>query len=548
MKVDPTGLRSAAQRIMAALAQLPTADALHPPLAADPVSQGAAIRLTSGGSTLAALLADLALGLAATADVLAGVGIGFGGKEHANTTNLTDLGASASSATVTGYAPPPGFSPDVRPPLPPLAPMMGEAVSRATHTGDIGAAEEFITGWTHVADAVDDAAAAVAQVVGNLPDVWNSELSTPVVRSHLLSCRTALSELGQRARRLAGQANRHADDLVQARQDIPPPHEFDRLKEQTRQTWKANLETGGKYAPALAALHARNVALNDQAVQGHANYHVITDTTTAPDPAADAPWAGGTDPAAAAIGDPRTADQLDPTSGRNPPGDNPHSADQLAGLMSTMLPTVLAAVGGLTGGMLSAVTKAPEALGQAVTQAAGAAMQGLSGALGSPADTTAGDVRASGPGAGDPAVDTAGPGSAGTTPASGADSPTPSVRPSTGPAPTPPTVPAGALPEPTQGASGPGAMMPMAMPMGAMMPGGATAGHQQKGQHAKHLVVPRTPHTESVTGKVSEDRIARSASPTPPTDPRDELPPHTPQQPQPTVRRITMTPRTDDLS
>jgi hypothetical protein len=548
MKVDPAGLGSAAQRIMAALGQLPTADALHPPLGADPVSRGAAIRLTSGGSTLAALLADLALGLAATADVLACVGIGFGGQEHANTTNLTDLAASASSATVTGYASPPGFSPDVRPPLPPLAPMTGEAVSRATHTGDIGAGEAFITGWTQVADAVDDAAAAVAQVVDNLPDVWNSELSTPVVRGHLLSYHAALSELGQRARRLARQAARHADDLIQARQDIPPPHEFDRLKEQTRQTWKANLDTGGKYAPALAALHARNVALNDQAVQGYGNYYLITDTTTAPDPAADAPWAGGTDPAAAAIGHPRTADQRDPTSRRNAPGDTPQSADRLAGLMSTMLPTVLSAVGGLTGGMLSAVTKAPEALGQAVTQAAGAAMQGLSGALASPADTTAGDVGAGDPGAADPAVDAGGPGGAGTIPTSGADSPTRSVRPSTGPTPTPPTLPAGALPEPTQGASGPGAMMPMAMPMGAMMPGGATAGDQQKGQRAKHLVVPRTPHTESVTGKVSEDRIARSASQTPPTDPRDELPPHTPQQPQPTVRRITMTPRTDDLS
>src|ERR1700751_2587603 len=105
MKVDPAGLGSAAQRITAALAQLPTADAVHPPLGADPASQGGAIRLTSGGSTLAALLADLAFGLAATADVLAGVGIGFGGKELANTTNLSDLGSSASSATVARDAP-----------------------------------------------------------------------------------------------------------------------------------------------------------------------------------------------------------------------------------------------------------------------------------------------------------------------------------------------------------------------------------------------------------------------------------------------------------
>jgi hypothetical protein len=70
----------------------------------------------------------------------------------------------------------------------------------------------------------------------------------------------------------------------------------------------------------------------------------------------------------------------------------------------------------------------------------------------------------------------------------------------------------------------------------------------QQQLRAKHLVVPRTPHTEAVTGKVSEDRIARSASEPPPPDPPDDLPAHTAPQPQPTVRRITMTPRTDDPS
>jgi hypothetical protein len=500
MKVDPTGLGWAAQRIIAALGELPTADALHPPLARDPASQGAAIRLSGGGSTLVALLADLASGLAATADVLANISTGFGGKEDANTANLSDLGQSASSATVTGYAPPPGFSPDVRPPLSPPVPMLGEAVSRATHAGDPGAGEAFIAGWTQVADAVDDAAAVVAQVADNLPEIWNSELSTPVVRNHLLSYHAALSESGRRARGLADQANRHAEDLIQARQDIPDPHEFDGLNEQIRQTWRANLDTGGKYAPALAALNSRKVALSDQALQGYADYHGTTDTTTAPDPAAVAP-------------------------------ENP---GQLAGLMSTMLPAALGAVGGLAGGVLSAMTKVPEALGEAVTQAAGAAVQGISGALAAPADTTAGDV-----GAPDAAANTSGPGSAGTTPASGVDSPTPSVRPSTGPAPTPPTVPAGALPGPAEGASNPGAMMPMVMPMGAMT-GGATGSEKQKDRRAKHLVVPRTPHTESVTGRVSEDRIARSASAPSPPDPPDD--------PLPIVRRMTMTPPTDDSS
>jgi hypothetical protein len=515
MLVDPTGLGAAAQRIMSALAQLPSADAVHPTLAADPASQGAALRLSSGAAALAALLAELAAGLTATADVLGAVAVGFGGTEQANAANLSNLGGVAASPTVTGFAPPAVWGPDVRPPLPPPAPMLGEGVSRAAHAGDPGAGEAFVSGWTSVADAVDAAAAVVAQVVDALPDTWNSPLSTPVVRNHLLGYHMALSQSGRRARGLARQANRHADDLIQARQDIPDPRRFDELNEQIRQTWKANLDTGGKYAPALAALNARKVALNDQALLGYANYHGTTDITTAPDPAA-----------------------------ADAPGATAESAGQPAGLMSTMLPAALGAVGGLAGGVLSTVTKVPEALAQAVTQAAGAAMQGLSGAMGSPPDTTAG---AADPRAADPAADASGAGSPETTPASGVDTPTPSVRPSTGAAPTPPTVPPGALSGPAQGASGPGATMPMGMPMGAMTPGGATGGGKQKDQRAKHLVVPRTPHTESVTGKVSEDRIARSASaPSPPDPPHD--PPPGGQRPQPIVRRITMTPPTDDPS
>jgi hypothetical protein len=89
--------------------------------------------------------------------------------------------------------------------------------------------------------------------------------------------------------------------------------------------------------------------------------------------------------------------------------------------------------------------------------------------------------------------------------------------------------------------------MPMGMPMGAMTPGAGSGAGQQRAQRAKQLVVPRTPHTESVTGKVSEDRIARSSSaPGPPEPPGDEPP--SASGPQPVVRRITMTPPQDDSS
>ena len=87
------------------------------------------------------------------------------------------------------------------------------------------------------------------------------------------------------------------------------------------------------------------------------------------------------------------------------------------------------------------------------------------------------------PGVPDPGSGEVSPGAGETTPASGGPtSPTPPVVPSTGPAPTPPTVPGGALPEPSPAAPGPGGMMPMGMPMGAMMPpGGAAGGGRQQG-------------------------------------------------------------------
>ena len=85
-----------------------------------------------------------------------------------------------------------------------------------------------------------------------------------------------------RARGLSRQANQHAGDVIQARQDIPSPQEFDQLNDQIRQTFRANQATGGKYAPVLAALNARKVALNGKAVQGFGSYHLVTETTTAP--------------------------------------------------------------------------------------------------------------------------------------------------------------------------------------------------------------------------------------------------------------------------
>ena len=363
---------------------------------------------------------------------------------------------------------------------------------------------------------------------------------------------------------LARQADLHAGDVTQARRDIPPPQEFDELNQQLRQTWQANQATGGKYAPALAALNARKADLNTKAVHGFDTFYAKTDTTTAAqlqdenalamnDPGAGpdgadptaSPGAGpdGADPTTSP-GDPAAGDQVDAGQGLDSAAVNPESAGELAGLLPTLIPAVLGAAGGLVGGVMSALTKAPEALAQAATQAAGAAVQGVSGALGPGNDSP--DAGETDPGLpGDPSAFSGSPGE--TTPASGGPTPlTPPVVPSTGPTPTPPKMPAGGLPAPVEAAPAAGAMMPMGMPMGGMMPpGGGPGAGGQKRQRPHHVVVPRTPHTESVTGKLSEDRIAVSSTAPPSHEPPDDpLPPA--KGPQPVIRRITMAPPKND--
>jgi hypothetical protein len=554
MKVDPAGLASAAQRMTASLGQLPSGEQVHPPLAADSASQGAALRLTAGASTLAALIGELAAGLATTAGVLSGIGAGFEGIEAANTVNLRTLRGNADSAPFTGFAPPPAHSPDVRPPLSPRAEVMGEMISRATHSGDPAGGEGFVRGWSRVADAVDEAADVVIRVVDGLPETWNSEVATRVVRAHLLTYRRALQQTGARARTLASQAGQHAGDLVQARKDIPSPDEFDKVNEQIRQTFRANQATGGKYAIRLAALNAQKTDLNGKAVQGHGSYHLATEKTTAPDPRDDtalpmddpgAVPAADADRDTAAVGDPGAAGDV--LNGPDPAAGSPESAGQLAGMLPSLIPTVLGAVGGLAGGLLSTVTKAPEAAVQAATQAAGAAVQGLSGAMNPNADTP-GVGNPTSDSAGDPSLDNLGGAGGGgeTTPAAGDGAPTPAVVPTTGPTPTAPTMPTGALPEPVQGTIAGGAMMPM----GAMMPpgGGPGGAQQQKPQRAHRVEVPRTPHSEAVTGKINEDRIARAATTegSGPEPPHDDPPSSPPKGVQPLVRRITMAPPKDD--
>ena len=122
----------------------------------------------------------------------------------------------------------------------------------------------------------------------------------------------------------------------------------------------------------------------------------------------------------------------------------------------------------------------------------------------------------------------------------------PAVTPSTSH--TPPAVPAGASggpPAPTPvGGSAMGAM-PMGMPLGGLMPHGGQGGDGagEKVPADKKVVVPPQPHTEPVTGRVS-DRTAAAAEASrtrAESDDPDDEPPR-----GPIMRRITLAPLQDD--
>ena len=128
-------------------------------------------------------------------------------------------------------------------------------------------------------------------------------------------------------------------------------------------------------------------------MQGFGTFYAKTDAATAaqlkdenPLPMDD-PGAGPdrADPTTS-TGDAAGGDQVDAGHGLDPAGVGPQSAGELAGLLPTLIPAVLGAAGGLVGGVMSTLTKAPEAL----AQAAGAAVQGVSGALGPGNDRTDG--------------------------------------------------------------------------------------------------------------------------------------------------------------
>jgi PPE family len=548
MKVDPSALAAAAQRIAAALDDLTGGDPVHPPLGADAASAGAAARLSAAAATLAALLDAHVAALTGTAAQLDTVAAGFTEQEALNTAAVSALSGTVGDAGVGGFAPPlPPATADVRPPMPPPVPIPGQLISSALSAGTPDGGDAFIAGWTRLAAAVEDAAALLRRSAAGLPESWDSEVATDVVRDHLVSHAQSLGGTATRAYGIVKQAGTHAQQFGQAIADTPSPQEFAAINQQLQLAIQQNAASGGKLAGAVAALSAKKAELETQAQQAYSAYHAATEATTESDPDAAGNWGPGHGGSAGQPGQHGTGG----AGGAGGPM-GPDKAGETASQLPQMMSTALGAAGGLVGGAVSMVGQLPQAVMQAGEQLIGQATQGLSGFGGAgkadaakKLDTPDGEPSHDGIGAG-----SGGGGGRETTPASG--SLPPAVTPSTGLAPTPPTTPGGGLPPPAQpGAPATAGGMPMGIPLGGLMgAGGAGGASGQRAARPKKLVVPPEPHTESVTGKVN-DRIgsAATAAGNPPradTDidpdpPNDGAPGgHSPREKRIVVRRINL--------
>ena len=346
IEVDPAGLTSTAQRIADVLAELMGGDPVHPPLGADPASAGAAARLSTAGASLVAVIGQQALGLAVTAAQLLKVSTTFEIQDLFNKSGLDTLGIP-DLITVTGWAPPSSpIPPDVRPALMPPPPVPGEALSTAVHSGDSNAGAAFISAWRELVSVLEGAADTVRAAAAQLPEQWDSPVSTDAVRDHLYRYAQAFDTSASRACTLAWQADRHAEQNVQARNDIPTPRQYAELRQQIQTVSAANIASGGRYAAQLTQLLGEMTALDSKAMQGYAALHSETEATTAGDgdgaDAAAVTGAASGDPAAGA-GDPRQP-------GKGGDGMSPEKAGQLASMLPQLLPALLGAAGGLVGG------------------------------------------------------------------------------------------------------------------------------------------------------------------------------------------------------
>ena len=552
MKVDVPGLIAAAQKLLGQATSAQGLLAETAPLAADPTSGGAAARLDTASLQLWGAACAQAYSMHKAATHLLMIAAKFGGQEEINAAGLTMLlppSLIADETTLATLEPVPPIPPDVRVPLPSGTPLSGEGFSQLVHTGSATNGGGFTETATNNAIAIDTAATTVREVAASVPDLWDSPVGTAALAGRLNEHVTALNTIADRWFELADQARKHADDYSQTVSATPKPQEF----KDVEAAWSR--AAAAKDPVAMSQAVSARGQLEQRALAEAVRYAGVTETNTSPAgagtpqaPGAGTPAAGGGIPASAAAAGGRAAGVPDQAqlarAGATEAGQAGQAGDA-AGQLAQMLPSALGAVGGLAGGMAGMAGQVPQALMQTGQGLAQAATQGMSG-LASKAPTDAalskkvGDFnpeelsKAKG-GAG------AGGGGGATHPAGALGPP---VTPSTSH--TPPAMPAGGAPPPTAptpaGGSAMGGM-PMGMPIGGMMPHTQGGGDgADKVPADKKVVTPPQPHTEPVTGKVS-DRTAAAAEASrnrADTGPADEPPRG------PVLRRITLAPLNDE--
>ena len=384
-------------------------------------------------------------------------------------------------------------------------------------------------------------------MAATVPDMWDSPEGTAALSGRLMEHANAITTIADRWSELGDEAQKHANDYSQAVTAVPKPKEF---KENEARLQQAQRE---RNSIAVSQLLFQRGELEQRAIATEQRYAFDTELSTSPKgaPPPQAPGAGspagapGVSGAQAAAGAPAAA--VNKAAAGTGEAAQAGQAGEAAGQLAQLLPAALGAIGGLAGGAAGMLGQIPQALMQSGQGLAQAATQGLPGlASKTPPDAelskSVGDLKpeelskAKGGGA------SAGGGGGATHPAGSLGPP---VTPSTSH--TAPTMPAGASapsgPTPA-GGSAMGAM-PMGMPMGGLMPHGAHGGNGAADKvHAdKKVVVPPQPHTEPVTGRVS-DRTAAAAEAArarAESDDPDDDPPR-----GPVMRRITLAPLHDE--
>ncbi|WNG92992.1 hypothetical protein [Mycobacterium sp. ITM-2016-00318] len=554
IKVDVPGLMAAAQKLLGLATSAQGLLAETAPLAADPTSGGAALRLDTASMALWGAACAQAASLHTAATQLMMVAAKFGTLEEINTYGLTMLeGASKATDDVAlaTLPPVPPLPPDARVPISPGPPLTGEGFAKLVHKGSAANGAGFSNTSTNNGVAIDTAAMTVREVAAAVPELWESPTGTAALAGRLNEYVTTLNAIADRSFALGDQSRRHADDYSATVLATPKPEEF----EQARSQFNQATDPIAKSQAALALGRLESLATAEAS-----RYAGVTDATTGvgtsqapgvpgPPGVPVAAGAGSAAPAQAASAVGGQAQQV-AKSGATEAAETGQGADQLA----QMLPQALQSIGGMAGGLAGMAGQVPQQLMQAGQGLAQTAQQGLGGLLGKNAtdaelakkagDFKAGELSKEGLGGGG----TGGGGGGGVGDTHPAGSLGPPVTPSTSH--TPPSMPAGAAPPPTTPtASGGSAMggMPMGMPMGGMMPHGQGGGDgADKVPADKKVVTPPQAHTEPVTGRVPDRTVAAAEASRNRADSKtdsDDDPPR-----GPIMRRITLAPLNDERS